>query len=168
MCKDMYRLLSAWLWPLCGNGGEATGLGLAPEVRISVCKYVNIIADFRCSCIVVWTYAIASKLPTTILDGLLTFPHILLSVRNTLFGRNALPYPPPPVVPSTTRIPAAAHPRQQPPAIDPAGESDAEHETLSQNGSDADVESSSGYGSGVGESWISLQPDLGDHAQPWR
>ncbi|KAI0086144.1 hypothetical protein BDY19DRAFT_363148 [Irpex rosettiformis] len=82
----------------------------------------------------VWTYAIASRLPTTILDRLLVFPHVVLHIRNIIFGRNALPYPPPPVVHRETHIPpppppsapAAARPQHQSSPADPAtgGESD--------------------------------------------
>lgn len=108
----------------------------------------------------VWTYAIASKLPTTLLDGLLTLPHALLSIRTALMaardGNTARQLP---------HLTASDVPAPLPPA---APESDTDHEMLSENGSDADVESSSGYRSGVGDSWISLHRDIAEHEQPWR
>ncbi|KAI0340063.1 hypothetical protein BDW22DRAFT_1421839 [Trametopsis cervina] len=108
-----------------------------------------------------WTYTIASKLPSILLDSLLVLPHFILSIHNAI-----LPVPPhvtplPPPVPAPHPAQAAPQAHQAPAGSAPV--SDAEHE--SDHGSDADVESS-GYGSGVGESWISLQPDVAE--QPWR
>ncbi|KAI0685673.1 hypothetical protein BC835DRAFT_1382913 [Cytidiella melzeri] len=112
-----------------------------------------------------WTYAVASKLPSAILDGLLTLPHVLLSLRTAFLalpGRNTSV----PRYPSPASAPIVSQPPPPPSQPQPSVElDDAGHETLSENGSDADVESSSGYGSGVGESWISLQRDA---EQAWR
>ncbi|KII89116.1 hypothetical protein PLICRDRAFT_175346 [Plicaturopsis crispa FD-325 SS-3] len=90
------------------------------------------------------TYALASFLPASILDILINVSYLLASVRNglsTVKPRVAQPYPPP--------LPPAA------PAIAPGTESlpasDHEH---SETGSEADVESNSGYGSGVESSWV--------------
>ncbi|KAH9900876.1 hypothetical protein C8Q73DRAFT_637494 [Cubamyces lactineus] len=107
------------------------------------------------------TYAFASYLPAFLLDAVLNIPYLLVSIRNAL-----LPIPPRvimPPPPATTT--AAAAPAQQPPLVqqtiaekhegtdsDPEPEHDA-----SEAGSEADVESNEGYGSGVGESWVSLK-----------
>lgn len=124
------------------------------------------------------TYALASYLPTSILDIILNIPHFLLSIRN------ALVYAPPRVVmpprPSTTSTTAPARPlpesstaasaptvgttagtsEKQTNRGDESGSgsgSEQEHE-VSETGSEADVESNTGEGHAMGESWVSLQP----------
>lgn len=105
------------------------------------------------------TYALAANLPALILDALLNLPTFLISIRNAMLPippRVALPYPPP--VSPTARVQSKEKPTSSQASVD----SDPEHDVASDNGSDADVESS-GYGSGVGESWISLQQDGVEH-----
>jgi len=95
------------------------------------------------------TYGFAAGLPPLVLDALLNFPYLLISIRNALLPippRVAHPYPPPVIPPAR--------------ATDIHEESDPEehHENTdvsSDVGSEADVESNEG--SGVGESWISLK-----------
>ncbi|GJE96429.1 hypothetical protein PsYK624_126260 [Phanerochaete sordida] len=110
------------------------------------------------------TYALASNLPAIILDALLNLPALLLSVRNALLPvPPRLPYPPP--------VPPAAAAPPAPPAAAAApihkgkpqeeAHTDSSDEVHSETGSDADVESGA-EGSGVSESWISLQKD-GEH-----
>ncbi|THG99826.1 hypothetical protein EW026_g2587 [Hermanssonia centrifuga] len=103
------------------------------------------------------TYALASTLPPLVLDSLLNLPHFLLSIRNAL-----LPVPPRVVLPST---PAPSTAQRQPLTGYSSAESDPEgpHD-ISEAGSEADVESNEGgYGSGVSESWISLNRDSPEH-----
>jgi hypothetical protein len=107
------------------------------------------------------TYALASNLPSLVLDALLSLPALLVSVRNSLLPIPPhLPYlpPVPPPTPSTSKATVNAFPAQ--PAQKPADDSpaDSDPEVLSDTGSDADVESGA-EGSGVGESWISLRKD---------
>ena len=104
------------------------------------------------------TYAFASYLPAFLLDAILNFPYVLASVRNAL-----LPIPPRVIMPPPASAPAAAAPAQQPSLAQQTiaekhegTDSDPEHDA-SEAGSEADVESNEGYGSGVGESWISLK-----------
>ncbi|CCM04418.1 uncharacterized protein FIBRA_06595 [Fibroporia radiculosa] len=109
------------------------------------------------------TYAMAAHLPALVLDAILNIPHFLVSVRNALLP---VPLPvhrpeglamvtrPPTVIPTdiqkvTTVTVAqleAEHPR----------EVEVEH---SETGSEADVESNEGYGSGVAESWVSVRDE---------
>ncbi|EPQ57977.1 hypothetical protein GLOTRDRAFT_136789 [Gloeophyllum trabeum ATCC 11539] len=105
------------------------------------------------------TYALASYLPTLILDGLLNLPHFLLSIRNAL-----VPVPPrvplpnsaaaestmPPPVPPQTEVKAASDYS--------APSSEGEHRDRRDNdsASEADVESNADTG-GVSESWVNLQ-----------
>lgn len=133
------------------------------------------------------TYALASYLPTSILDIILNIPHFLLSIRN------ALVYAPPRVVlpprPSTTNTASTStntNTPARPPSNQPAttsaptvgrtagpsekqtqinkhdgsgsgSNSEQEHD-VSETGSEADVESNAGEGHTMGESWVSLQP----------
>jgi len=107
------------------------------------------------------TYALASYLPARILDTILNIPHLLVSIRNALLPvppRVVLPDAPiaPPVPPPTIILPAQKPESEAEEAID----SDPEHQQdASETGSEADVESNEGYGSGVGESWISLRDE---------
>ncbi|KAI0780424.1 hypothetical protein BD413DRAFT_488945 [Trametes elegans] len=108
------------------------------------------------------TYALASYLPAFLLDALLNIPYILVSARNAL-----LPIPPRVTTSVAPAPPAPAQPRQ-PLAIQPAipekhegTDSDPERDA-SEAGSEADVESNEGYGSGVGESWVSLKSKQGE------
>ncbi|TFK54712.1 hypothetical protein OE88DRAFT_1723242 [Heliocybe sulcata] len=104
------------------------------------------------------TYALASYLPTLILDGLLNLPHFLMSIRNALVPiapRVPLPstlavestYPPP--VPPETGVQATSS--------DSAPSSEGEHQDGHDNdsASEADVESNADTG-GVSESWVNL------------
>ncbi|EMD37938.1 hypothetical protein CERSUDRAFT_113080 [Gelatoporia subvermispora B] len=108
------------------------------------------------------TYALASYLPPLILDALLNLPHFLSTLRNgfLLVPPRAIPSQPlPPVQPASTAQPTAPQGEksaQQPEELPRVSDGEQEHEQLSETGSDADVESNSGYGSGVGESWVSL------------
>jgi len=122
------------------------------------------------------TYALASKLPSFILDALVNLPHFLISVRNALL----------PVTP-TRRIPAGQLPPpvtqqrvvtrthedpipppqvhievQSPPAVatqTPDEETGPSDETRSNpwSGNDTDVESNAGDASAVESSWVNLQ-----------
>ena len=106
------------------------------------------------------TYAMAARLPAILLDTLINIPYLLISIRNAL-----LPVPPrvPLPPPAPAQAPAAA-PKNAPAHSAAAAalaksqegtDSDREH---SETGSEADVESNEGgYGSGVGESWVSLK-----------
>ncbi|KAI0374661.1 hypothetical protein BV20DRAFT_935214 [Pilatotrama ljubarskyi] len=105
------------------------------------------------------TYAFASHLPAFLLDALLNIPYVIVSIRNALL-------PIPPRIPSaaTTSLapaPPAAPPAQQPPVaqqtIPEKLEGTDSGSEPSEAGSEADVESNEGYGSGVGESWVSLK-----------
>ncbi|OBZ69313.1 hypothetical protein A0H81_10967 [Grifola frondosa] len=97
------------------------------------------------------TYALASYLPSLILDGLLNLPHFLLSIRNAL-----IPVPPrivmpdaalPPVVPVPPAVTQKPIVEESPLSSDQ--EQHFEHD-ISETGSEADVESNEGgYGSGV-------------------
>ncbi|KAI0748697.1 hypothetical protein C8Q80DRAFT_1173172 [Daedaleopsis nitida] len=103
------------------------------------------------------TYAMASHLPSLLLDALLNVPYLLISIRNAL-----LPIPPRVVVPPPSAAAATQPPPLAPAAVDSLKEkqqegTDSEHEH-SETGSEADVESGNeGSGSGVGESWVSLK-----------
>ncbi|KAL4246110.1 hypothetical protein ABKN59_003283 [Abortiporus biennis] len=94
------------------------------------------------------TYALASSLPSLLLDALINLPHFLISIRNAL-----LPLPPPVVSPYPPPVPPTAEASE---ASDPESEQHVsdEGDASSDVGSEADVESNSG----VGESWISLKP----------
>lgn len=108
-----------------------------------------------------------------LLDALLNAPYIIVSARNAL-----LPIPPraigslPPVANAATPAPP---PVQQQPVIQQTipekheglgTDSEPEHD---EAGSEADVESNEGYGSGVGESWVSLKskPSERNIGQKW-
>ena len=100
------------------------------------------------------TYALASNLPSLLLDALLNLPAFLVSIRNAMLPvPPRLPYPPP-VPPASTTIPPTQL-RQKPNVESPP---DSDPDVRSDTGSDADVESGA-EGSGVGESWISLKKD---------
>lgn len=99
------------------------------------------------------TYKFASFLPPLLLDTLINIPHFLISLRNSLLPVQPFvlrPYPPPTV--------------QQAP-LPPAGPVRTDEEEsgndLSETGSEADVESNSGDGTGVG-SWVSLKKNQAD------
>ncbi|CAL1705225.1 unnamed protein product [Somion occarium] len=101
------------------------------------------------------TYAIASRLPTLVLDSLLAFPHILISIRNALLlTPPTVPDPPPQqidiVAPAPRKVESAS-------ILSSSDHEHTDNDVASDHGSEADVESNSGYGSGVGESWISLK-----------
>jgi hypothetical protein len=115
------------------------------------------------------TYALASKLPPFILDGLINLPHFLISVRNGLLPvtpTRAVPADqlPPPV---TQQQKVAAKPYEAPVEVQPVStvaaqtpdeESSSGDETRSNPGSndDADVESNAGDASAVENSWVNL------------
>ena len=113
------------------------------------------------------TYAAASRLPAIVLDAILNLPYLLISIRNAL-----LPIAPHVIAPAPPAPPAPApapQPQPQPSAAAATSssekraegvDSEREHEhepTSSDTGSEADVESNEGYGSGVGEWWVSLK-----------
>ncbi|KAJ7149363.1 hypothetical protein C8R46DRAFT_1009407 [Mycena filopes] len=99
------------------------------------------------------TYKIASFLPPLLLDTLISIPHFLISVRNALL----------PVQPYVRHVPSlpAVERAQDPPATAPRTEGYESGNDLSETGSEADVESNSGDGAGVG-SWVSLKKDSAD------
>ncbi|TBU46448.1 hypothetical protein BD309DRAFT_988818 [Dichomitus squalens] len=146
------------------SSGRKSAGGLAPAAaRLGLGRLLEAVRGDR---VVVGagarTYAVAARLPVVLLDAVLNLPYLLISVRNAL-----LPVAPHvvPAAPAPKAAPAPAP--QQPPA--PASEktsekaaegTDSEHEhNLSDAGSEADVESNEGYGSGVGESWQTDEPN---------
>lgn len=87
-----------------------------------------------------------------------------MSIRNAMLPVPPhLPYPSP--VPPAAASTAAPAPGPSQPKPKPAEETptDSEQETLSDTGSDADIESGP-EGSAVGESWISLKKEAAGHA----
>ncbi|KAI1791665.1 hypothetical protein LXA43DRAFT_389248 [Ganoderma leucocontextum] len=142
------------------SNGKKSQRGLSPvALRLGLGRLRELIRGDR---IVVGagagTYAAASQLPSILLDAILNLPYFLISIRNALLP--IAPHiiaPAPPVPPAVAPIPqpaaaAAASSEKQ------AEGTESEHEpTSSDTGSEADVESNEGYGSGVGESWVSLK-----------
>lgn len=111
---------------------------------------------------------LASALPSLILDGLLNLPQALMSFRNSM-----IPTPPPPALPYPPPDPPVAAPAPAPSLTErrplserttaPIDSDSDQHADSSETGSEADVESNEGgYGSGVSESWISLQKESQD------
>ncbi|KAJ7510173.1 hypothetical protein B0H11DRAFT_1790392 [Mycena galericulata] len=93
------------------------------------------------------TYKFASFLPPLLLDTLLNIPHFLISVRNAFL----------PVQPFVRHPPSLPVHRAPVPSLEPTrNEEDESGNDLSETGSEADVESNSGDGGGVG-GWVSLQ-----------
>ncbi|KZT26579.1 hypothetical protein NEOLEDRAFT_1241033 [Neolentinus lepideus HHB14362 ss-1] len=104
------------------------------------------------------TYAMASYLPTLVLDGLLNLPHFLMSIRNAL-----VPVPPRMPLPNTVAG-ESPYPPPAPPQTEArtasnhsAPSSEGEHQDGHDNdsASEADVESNADTG-GVSESWVNL------------
>jgi len=122
------------------------------------------------------TYALASKLPTFILDGLINFPHFLISVRNGLLPvtptRRILPDQLPPPATQQQKSVTGAHegpvsPSKKHAKVSSAAtvttqtrdeESSSGDETRSNpwSNDDADVESNAGDTSAVESSWVNL------------
>ena len=122
------------------------------------------------------TYALASKLPSFILDGLINLPHFLISVRNGLLPvtpTRMIPadqLPPPagqqqkvvtkahtgPVSPSQThaKISSAATVTTQTHDEEPSSGDETRSHPWSND--DADVESNAGDPSAVESSWVNL------------
>lgn len=96
------------------------------------------------------TYKVASHLPTVVLDGLLSLPHFLISVRNRLLLVQPFRDPP-------TDLPPPVTAKQDKPAT---AEVKEEREVTSdvEINSDADVESNAG--DTVESSWISLNKNI--------
>ncbi|TCD66178.1 hypothetical protein EIP91_001671 [Steccherinum ochraceum] len=106
------------------------------------------------------TYALASYLPAILLDGLLSLPHFLISIRNALLPIQPHVMPAQEKAPTTVAAPVPRPAQQRLRIEDSPVSSDQEtHEIISDTGSEADVESN---GSGVGESWVSLKE--GEHS----
>ncbi|KAM5538033.1 hypothetical protein V8D89_008230 [Ganoderma adspersum] len=145
------------------SNGKKSQRGLSPvAIRLGLGRLRELIRGDR---VVVGagagTYAAASQLPAILLDAILNLPYLLISIRNAL-----LPVAPHVIAPAPPAPPAPAPAPQPQPAAAAATSSsekqaegtDSEHEpTSSDTGSEADVESNEGYGSGVGESWVSLK-----------
>ncbi|KAF9267632.1 hypothetical protein L218DRAFT_954823 [Marasmius fiardii PR-910] len=101
------------------------------------------------------TYRLASHLPTLLLDTILNIPHFLISIRNTLLPSQPFVLPRPVMKPRADTITVASPGRRL--DEDSGSGHEVEH---SETGSEADVESiSSGDGSGVDSSWVSLRED---------
>ncbi|KAG7089696.1 hypothetical protein E1B28_011351 [Marasmius oreades] len=99
------------------------------------------------------TYRLASYLPTILLDALLNIPHFLISIRNALLPSQPFLVPRPAMKPRAETITTGLRRRVD----EESGSSNGiEH---SENGSEADVESNSGDGSGVESSWVSLKEE---------
>ncbi|KAF8211865.1 hypothetical protein K438DRAFT_1662468 [Mycena galopus ATCC 62051] len=96
------------------------------------------------------TYKFASFLPPLLLDTLINIPHFLISVRNALLPVQPFVRHPPPL-PPVQRAP-------EPPAAVRSEEDESSGNDLSETGSEADVESNSGDGAGVG-TWVNLKND---------
>ncbi|KAI0053873.1 hypothetical protein FA95DRAFT_1551638 [Auriscalpium vulgare] len=110
------------------------------------------------------TYAIASLLPSILLDAIVAFPHALMLLRNTIRpsppsipGAMPATAPPPPVTPTAAR----PSPKSDSDVADSGAASEHEEHDASETGSEADVESNSGDGAGVGDSWVSLKTTSG-------
>ncbi|CDO77931.1 hypothetical protein BN946_scf184679.g10 [Trametes cinnabarina] len=117
------------------------------------------------------TYAFASYLPAFLLDTLLNIPYILVSLRNALLPIQPHVIMPTPAAATASIAPAPPAPTAQPLVVQqtipekPEGGTDSDPEReASEAGSEADVESNEGYGSGVGESWVSLKSKPSEHA----
>ena len=114
--------------------------------------------------VVARTYTLASHLPSSMLDILLSLPQFLISVRNRLLPvipAIAQPYPPPqppaapPVMPTTAPVVAPARAAstvaKAPSEPEVIIEELSDHDVSSDTGSEADVESG---GENVESSWI--------------
>ncbi|KAF7970220.1 hypothetical protein HWV62_24750 [Athelia sp. TMB] len=109
------------------------------------------------------TYTLASHLPSSMLDILLSLPQLLISVRNRLLPvipAITQPYPPPqqpaapPVIPATALVvpePTAPTVGKAPSEPEVTIEELSDHDISSDTGSEADVESG---GENVESSWI--------------
>jgi len=121
--------------------------------------------------------SIVSHLPGALLDIVISIPYFLLSTHKALSRNRAsaasasasapasasssvivpdlpsAPAPTPPEAPATVEKETT----DSPPSSEPEPEPERE---VSENGSEADVESNDGVG-GVSESWVSLRPDSG-------
>jgi hypothetical protein len=95
------------------------------------------------------TYKFASFLPPLLLDTLINIPHFLISVRNRLLPVQPFVRHPPPLPPVE---------RAQPPPAAAQSEEEESGNDLSETGSEADIESNSGDGGGVG-TWVNLKND---------
>ncbi|KAJ6525759.1 hypothetical protein B0H19DRAFT_1385952 [Mycena capillaripes] len=98
------------------------------------------------------TYKFASFLPPLLLDTLISIPHFLISLRNALLPVQPHIRPPP-------SLPPVQHAQDPPTAA--RNEEDESGNDLSETGSEADVESNPGDGTGV-DSWVSLKRNQGD------
>ncbi|KAJ6502209.1 hypothetical protein C8R45DRAFT_975762 [Mycena sanguinolenta] len=97
------------------------------------------------------TYKFASFLPPLLLDTLINIPHFLISVRNALLPVQPFIRHPPPL-PPVERAPG-------PPTVAQSETDESSNDlSLSETGSEADIESNSGDGTGVG-TWVNLKND---------
>ncbi|TFY58770.1 hypothetical protein EVG20_g8026 [Dentipellis fragilis] len=106
------------------------------------------------------TYALASCLPTALLDAILSIPHRLFSLQSALRPAPDSLAPSPPSYTVPAPAPAAKPYTVQPQAEEEASagsEQEQERHDVSETGSEADVESNAGDGVGMGESWVSLK-----------
>ncbi|KAA1469414.1 hypothetical protein DENSPDRAFT_816337 [Dentipellis sp. KUC8613] len=106
------------------------------------------------------TYALASCLPTVILDTILSIPHRLFSLQSALHPTPDSLAPSPPSHAAPAPVPAAKPYTVQPQAEEEASagsEQEQERHDVSETGSEADVESNAGDGVSMGESWVSLK-----------
>ncbi|OCH85708.1 hypothetical protein OBBRIDRAFT_762634, partial [Obba rivulosa] len=149
---------------IVSNGQKSDATGFAAVLRLGLGRVRECVFGNR---VVVGagagTYAVASYLPSIILDTLLNLPHILASLRNSVVPIPPRVLPQRPLPPVNGPAAVAAHatvPQVEKRLVEESQSSDPEpvpeQEQLSETSSDADVESNSGYGSAVGESWVSL------------
>ncbi len=165
-----------------GSGGNVVVLSILAAVYLADISFLPLPSAVVVSSIV-------SHLPGAVLDIIINIPYYLLSIHKALtrnresasISSSATALEPPPApVPTPAPVPASrplpsrplpTRPLPTPPEapatatmtvtketvqVDSAPSSEHEHEA-SENGSEADVESNDS--AGVGESWVSLQPN---------
>ncbi|KAJ7164781.1 hypothetical protein C8R43DRAFT_988485 [Mycena crocata] len=101
------------------------------------------------------TYKFASFLPPLLLDTLISIPHFLISVRNALLPVQPYVRPPP-------HFPRVQPAQEAPPEVEVIRtEGDESSGDLSETGSEPDIESNYGDGTGGG-SWVNLKKNQAD------
>ncbi|KAF5373655.1 hypothetical protein D9758_000779 [Tetrapyrgos nigripes] len=106
-----------------------------------------------------YTYKVASHLPSLVLDTLLNLPAFLISIRNALLPTQ--PFVMPRRLGSDVHFPHPPASPAGPPSTTARSKPESEHDEssnneLSETGSEADVESNEGDGTGVESSWVPL------------
>ena len=167
LANAFYKLRS-WL------RGDRISVGAGGELFMrSICPGPQLSMRFSSSA---GTYVLASKLPSFILDGLINFPHFLISVRNGLLPvtpTRTIPadqLPPPetqhqkavtkthegPISPSQKQIKVSSAATVTTQARDEESSSGDETRSNPWSNDDADVESNAGDTSAVESSWVNL------------